>query len=135
MWAQLNLWLPLLSVVLALMALYLSFGSRNKLRQLHAKQLADTERMEKQLTMIKGASMGMGQRMLVLEQKLQAATPSRQRPLAETEGFSYTQAMQLFDRGVDAAAVAATCGISRSEAQLMQLIRSQMKSSNALADQ
>ncbi len=135
MLAQLNLWLPLASVALALVALYLSLGNRNKLRQLQAKQLADTERLEKQLNMVKGASMGMGQRMLVLEQKLQAATPSRRQPTADTEGFSYTQAMQLFDRGVDAAAVAATCGISRSEAQLMQLIRNQMKSSNALVDQ
>ena len=84
------------------------------------------EAMEKSIAMQNSIAIGMGQRILSLEHSLKAASNARGEPVA-AEDFSYTQAMQMFDRGLDAATVSASCGISRSEAQLMELIRKQGK--------
>lgn len=84
------------------------------------------EAMEKSIAMQNSIAIGMGQRILSLEHSLKAASSARGEPAA-AEDFSYTQAMQMFDRGLDAATVSASCGISRSEAQLMELIRKQGK--------
>ncbi len=84
------------------------------------------EAMEKSIAMQNSIAIGMGQRILSLEHSLKAASSARGEPTA-AEDFSYTQAMQMFDRGLDAATVSASCGISRSEAQLMELIRKQGK--------
>ena len=77
--------------------------------------------------MMNSGSIGMGQRMLALEQKFTLMKNDRSDSKPVEVDSSYSHAMQMFDRGVDAAAVAASCGISRSEAQLMELIRKQMK--------
>ena len=82
------------------------------------------EAMEKSIAMQNSIAIGMGQRILSLEQKIKASKNADGEPAA-AEDFSYTQAMQMFDRGLDAATVSASCGISRSEAQLMELIRKQ----------
>lgn len=65
-------------------------------------------------------TIGMGQRMLRLEKriKLLLEQPS-QEPLDE-QSFSYTQANQMIQQGADVDTIAATCGISHSEAHLMQ---------------
>ncbi|MEY4591035.1 MAG: hypothetical protein RL497_3111 [Pseudomonadota bacterium] len=86
--------------------------------------LGQLDAVEKSLSMQNSIAIGMGQRILSLEQKIQAARVNAGEPAA-AEDFSYTQAMQMFDRGLDAATVSASCGISRSEAQLMELIRKQ----------
>ena len=44
-------------------------------------------------------AIGMGQRILSLEHSLKAASNARGEPVA-AEDFSYTQAMQMFDRGL-----------------------------------
>jgi hypothetical protein len=88
--------------------------------------LTQMDAMEKSIAMQGSIAIGMGQRILSLEHSLKAASNARGEPVA-AEDFSYTQAMHMFDRGLDAATVSASCGISRSEAQLMELIRKQGK--------
>lgn len=102
------------------------FKKQQKLaRELNRCQL-QIDAMEKSIAMQNSIAIGMGQRILSLEQTIKSAGNARGEPVA-AEDFSYTQAMQMFDRGLDAATVSASCGISRSEAQLMELIRKQGK--------
>lgn len=119
--------LLILSGVSAFGALvFLFVKKQQRLSQEINKCLLQIEAMEKSIAMQNSIAIGMGQRILSLENSLKTASSARGEAVA-AEDFSYTQAMQMFDRGLDAATVSASCGISRSEAQLMELIRKQGK--------
>jgi hypothetical protein len=119
--------LLILSSLSALGALAVIFVKKQqKLASEIARCRAQMEALEKSIAMQNSIAIGMGQRILSLEHTIKAAGNARGEPVA-AEDFSYTQAMQMFDRGLDAATVSASCGISRSEAQLMELIRKQGK--------
>ncbi|HEY7771561.1 MAG TPA: DUF2802 domain-containing protein [Marinagarivorans sp.] len=70
-------------------------------------------------------SYGMGQRMLNLERRLKSFTDTPQPEPVIEQPFSYTQATQMVEEGADEEAIAATCGISRSEAHLMRKLCAQ----------
>jgi hypothetical protein len=81
---------------------------------------SEMERVKKdQVEALKG-SYGMGQRMLKLEKRLKifVDTPPPE-PIDDTP-FSYSQAAQMIAQGADVEAIAATCGLSHSEAHLMR---------------
>lgn len=119
--------LLLLSSLCILGALvFLFIKKQQKLSAEIGRCLVQLDAMEKSVAMQNTIAIGMGQRILSLEHKIKAARAADGEPAA-AEDFSYTQAMQMFERGLDAATVSASCGISRSEAQLMELIRKQGK--------
>jgi Protein of unknown function (DUF2802) len=105
---------------------YLLIKKQQKLSAAIAHCTVQMDAMEKSIAMQNTIAIGMGQRILSLEHKIKTARAAEGEPVA-AEDFSYTQAMQMFERGLDAATVSASCGISRSEAQLMELIRKQGK--------
>lgn len=80
----------------------------------------DLLQLKKEQVAALNGSYGMGQRMLRLERRLKtlAETPTPE-PVDETP-FSYTQAAQMIREGADVETVAATCGLSHSEAHLMR---------------
>lgn len=65
-------------------------------------------------------SIGMGQRMLHLEKRVKALLDQPSPEIIEEPSFSYSQATQMIRQGADVDTIAATCGISHSEAHLMQ---------------
>jgi hypothetical protein len=70
-------------------------------------------------------SYGMGQRMLRLERRFKSLINTPQPEPVVEQPFSYTQATQMVEEGADEEAIAATCGISRSEAHLMRKLCAQ----------
>ena len=87
-------------------------GLRNELTQLKKDQAIA----------LKG-SYGMGQRMLRLERRFRDHTKepvNEVKPQEHDQPFSYAQAAQMIEQGADVASIAATCGLSHSEAHLMQ---------------
>ncbi len=80
----------------------------------------ETERIKKDQVEASKGNYGMGQRMLKLEKKLKifVDTPPPE-PIDDTP-FSYSQAAQMIAQGADVEAIAATCGLSHSEAHLMR---------------
>ena len=70
-------------------------------------------------------SYGMGQRMLRLERRFKSLIEAPQPEPVVEQPFSYTQATQMVEEGADEEAIAATCGISRSEAHLMRKLCAQ----------
>lgn len=81
-------------------------------------------RQEQALAM-KG-SYGMGQRMLRMERRIKALDASitdastNQASIPDETPFSYSQAAQMVEQGADVEAIAATCGLSHSEAHLIR---------------
>jgi len=86
----------------------------------HQKQRL--EKFEQRLNTATAGAIGMGQRILVLEEKLQSLHDAAAHT-PDSDSAAYTQAMQLFDCGADINTVMASCGISSSEASLMALMR------------
>ena len=69
----------------------------------------------------------MGQRLLVLEQRVYSAAQKeeveQQYMPTDEATYAYSQALQMFEQGADANVVASNCGLSSSEANLMALMR------------
>jgi len=77
--------------------------------------------LQKELNSLNSCTLGVGRRILSLEKRL-AHTEGSQEKLPEAD-FSYSKAISLFDQGMDVDVVAASCGLSQSEASLMALIQ------------
>ncbi len=121
-----------LAIGMALCALLFAAASVVALMRLYGKQRTLAEavdqrirNLEKQITTATAGSVGIGQRLMVLEQKLQALAASQENQDLSSDRQSYTQAMQMLDQGADIDTVVASCGLSHSEAQLMALVRKQ----------
>lgn len=96
-------------------------------------QQENTERLIQKLTrdlaMSNSGSVGMGQRLLAMEKRLQEEPKKSDQKIDyynDDDFQPYSQAAQLFKMGLDAEEVARRCGLSRAEASLIQMM--QMKS-------
>lgn len=98
-------------------------------REIFKRQKATDERihfLEQQTKLLNTGAIGMGHRILGLEDKLQRLSTQESNLGLESEDFAYTQAKQMFAQGADIDTVAANCGFSSSEAELMSLIQKRM---------
>lgn len=80
--------------------------------------------LEQRLAVATAGAVGMGRRVLALEEKLQSVRDAQEN--AGGDSLMVAQAMRMFDQGANAAAVASSCGLSSSEAKLMAKIRQQL---------
>lgn len=81
--------------------------------------------LSKELSLLSSSTVGMGQRMVQLQAKLDELQ-SNQSEMNDSEAqFAYTQALRLLEQGADSTTVAANSGLSKSEIQLMQLVHGQ----------
>lgn len=113
---------PELAAVLLINILFTVLISRifvSKLQKHHVKEL---KKIQANLNVISSGSIGMGQRMIALEQKLNSLRSTQEEMKQSNLDFSYTQAQKLIEQGVDLQTVAANSGLSSSEIQLMQLL-------------
>jgi hypothetical protein len=83
------------------------------------------QRLMRELSISKSGSVGMGQRLLSMEKRLQETSQSLpQNDHYNDEDFQpYSQAAQLFSLGIDSEEVARRCGLSRAEASLIQMMQ------------
>lgn len=82
--------------------------------------------LEQKIGVATSGAVGMGNRIVALERKLQAVQ-EKQENIGGVDEFAYAQALQMFDQGADVATVASNCGFSASEAQLMALVQQQLR--------
>jgi anti-sigma factor ChrR (cupin superfamily) len=94
------------------------------------RQAADTEKLIQRLTREVAASssgsVGMGQRLLAMEKRLQASAEKKPEKIDyynDDEFQPYSQAAQMFKMGMDAEEVARRCGLSRAEASLLEMMQ------------
>ncbi|QEI12588.1 DUF2802 domain-containing protein [Cellvibrio japonicus] len=120
-------WSLLGCLALSLLALLLALYCVKQVRH----QAHETERLLQRLTREVAASssgsVGMGQRLLAMEKRLQVteAQPKTEKPdyYQDEEFQPYAQAAQLFKLGLDADEVARRCGLSRAEASLLEVMQ------------
>jgi hypothetical protein len=84
------------------------------------------QKLARDLAVSNSGSVGMGQRLLAMEKRLQEEPqkPDQKIDYYNDEDFQpYSQAAQLFKMGLDAEEVARRCGLSRAEASLIQMMQ------------
>lgn len=114
--------MSLAALVLALLAL------AQARRQMQASQRV-YERLGRELALANSGAMGMGQRLLSLERKLQEAAEQAGADAGQGDyDMPYSQAAGLFEAGVEPEEVARRCGLSRGEASLMAMMHLANKS-------
>ena len=113
------------SLFVGVVALILAFKSLQVARaqQAHTEKLI--QKLSRDLAMSNSGSVGMGQRLLAMEKRLQEPqTPDKKIDYYNDEDFQpYSQDAQLFKLGLDAEEVARRCGLSRAEASLIQMMQ------------
>lgn len=107
---------------LALLVALISLGKSRKQANETEKLL---ERLTREVTASNHGTVGMGQRLMAMEKRLQA---NKQKPgkidyYQDEEFQPYSQAAQLFKMGLDSEEVARRCGLSRAEASLLEVMQ------------
>lgn len=122
-WLEIGLIVCLAISAVALLVALLTF------KRLRA-QAQDTEkllqRLAREVAASSSGSVGMGQRLLAMEKRLQAAADKKTEKLdyyKDEEFQPYSQAAQMFRMGMDAEEVARRCGLSRAEASLLEVMQ------------
>ncbi len=96
-----------------------------RIRLMDVRVQSELERVRMELSSTSNGSLGIGKRLLEVEKKLQGKLAIQEEI---EQGYSpYTKATQMLGEGSDLSDVIKTCGISRPEAELMQLMHRQMK--------
>jgi len=107
------------------LALIVSAWAFYRLRMMENNLQVELEKIRSDLNSTTHGSLGMGKRLVDVEKKLQG-TLARQEEVEQ--GYSpYAKATLMLGSGSDLNEVIKTCGISRPEAELMQLMHRQMK--------
>lgn len=119
-------WIAAASGAVNLLCLLAVAGLWRRLSRTQESAHQKQQYLEQQIGVATSGAMGMGQRLVALERKLQALQ-DRQDNLTGADTFAYSQALQMFEQGADVATVASNCGFSNSEAQLMALVQKQAK--------
>lgn len=78
--------------------------------------------LEKQLKVVVSGAVGMGEHMVRLEAEQKNLRENHTQAVEAEANYSYSQAVTLIEQGVDSATVAASCGLSDCEIQLMELV-------------
>jgi len=110
----------LVALVLSVVALRASHRQLDQLRGRH-------RRLESELAVVNSAAIGMGNRLLSMEKRVQesgaGSTTGSSTESAPGQELPYTQARQLFQMGMEVEEVAQRCGLSRAEASLLQAMQ------------
>jgi hypothetical protein len=116
-----------------LLALGAGFGSYYTFRCLkhHVKLTSGMLRkISNEMYVIKIGSFGVGQRLIAVEKRLHIAVERQQELVAQDLGYApYAQAAKLMDMGAGVVDLVQKCGISKAEAELIELMHKQMKAS------
>ena len=84
------------------------------------------QRLTREVAASSSGSVGMGQRLLAMEKRLQASADKKAEKIDyynDDEFQPYSQAAQMFKMGMDAEEVARRCGLSRAEASLLEMMQ------------
>ncbi len=115
------------SLVIGVVALLIAFKSLQVARAQQTNTEKLIQKLTRDLAMSNSGSVGMGQRLLAMEKRLQEEPQKSDKKIDyyNDEDFQpYSQAAQLFKLGLDAEEVARRCGLSRAEASLIQMMQS-----------
>jgi hypothetical protein len=84
------------------------------------------QRITRDISIANSGSVGMGQRLLAMEKRLQNNPSNQAQPIdyqQDAEFQPYAQAAELLKMGLSSEEVANRCGLSRAEASLMEMMQ------------
>ena len=118
-------WGLVASLVISALALVIALISLGKARKQAEQTEKLLERLTREVTASNNGTVGMGQRLMAMEKRLQTGLQKAEKiDVHQDEEFkSYTDAAQLFKMGFDAEEVARRCGLSRAEASLLEVMQ------------
>lgn len=114
------------SLLIGVVALVVAFKSLKVARAQQDNTEKLIQKLTRDLAVSNSGSVGMGQRLLAMEKRLQEEPQKSDHKIDyyNDEDFQpYSQAAQLFKMGLDAEEVARRCGLSRAEASLIQMMQ------------
>lgn len=114
------------SIFVSVAALFIALKSLKVAKAQQAETEQAFQKFARDLALSNSGSVGMGQRLLAMEKRLQEQPEKADRKIDyyNDEDFQpYSQAAQLFKLGLDAEEVARRCGLSRAEASLIQMMQ------------
>lgn len=120
-------WVNIVLLCTALISV-LSLGAGAVCLTLLRKQAAAQQRLQRELQVMQSSAVGMGKRLLLLEQQLAsvAQTAPVPAPSSPVLADNLKDAVSLLNAGVTPEEVARRCGISKAEASLMKLMQAQV---------
>jgi hypothetical protein len=115
----------IVSLLFSLTALVIALKNMTSVRLHYTQTEKLFQQLRKEITLSNSGAVGMGQRLLSMEKRLQSAPPSTHKiDYYNDEDFQpYSQAAQLFKLGLDSEEVARRCGLSRAEASLIEMMQ------------
>jgi hypothetical protein len=120
------------SLAASVVALFIAVKSLKVARAQQDNTEKLIQKLTRDLAVSNSGSVGMGQRLLAMEKRLQEEPQKSDQKIDyyNDEDFQpYSQAAQLFKMGLDAEEVARRCGLSRAEASLIQMMQINAESS------
>lgn len=114
-----------LAILMAGVGIIAGVWSNYRLRVMNNLYQRQLEDLRSELLSNSSSSVGMGRKILELEKRLQSSLTKQEE---QQQGYSpYSRATDMLGSGADINDVIKNCGISRAEAELMQLMHRQMR--------
>lgn len=128
-----SIFLLLLCALLALTTVVACILLYRRMRHYEQQQQALVKVLRNEIRSMTSGSIGMGRRMLEIEQKLNITADKQQELENRDPGvLAYNQANRLMEMGADVDDLVKSCGIGRPEAELMALLHRELQATEAL---
>ena len=118
-------WLAIILCALSLMLVAVFVVSINRRLLVVEKNIeTQVESLKHELDMVSSAAIGVGQRLINVEKKLNVSIEKQQQlEMNSADNTSYTQAAALVDSGADIDELIDSCGLPEAEASLLALLK------------
>ncbi|MDF3012345.1 MAG: hypothetical protein K0Q78_549 [Cellvibrio sp.] len=116
----------LICAIVSVLALVVALLSLQRVRQQAGENEKLVQKLMREVAASSSGSVGMGQRLLAMEKRLQANATKQSEKIDyynDDEFQPYSQAAQMFKMGMDCDEVARRCGLSRAEASLLEMMQ------------
>lgn len=112
--------------IVSVIALAVSLVSLQRVRLQAGQNEKLIQKLMREVAASSSGSVGMGQRLLAMEKRLQASPTKQSEKIDyynDDEFQPYSQAAQMFKMGMECDEVARRCGLSRAEASLLEMMQ------------
>lgn len=132
---ELSIWTSIFAL-LSLLALVSCVVLFKRMRQYERRQQVLVSLLRNEIQAITNSSIGMGRRVVEIEQKLNN-TAEKQLELENRDpgAMAFNQAARLMEMGANVDDLVESCGIGRPEAELMALLHQELKATDSLGHQ
>lgn len=116
----------LVCAAVSVLALVVASISLQRVRRQAGENEKLIQKLMREVAASSSGSVGMGQRLLAMEKRLQATATKQPEKIDyynDDEFQPYSQAAQMFKMGMDCDEVARRCGLSRAEASLLEMMQ------------